>query len=376
MKKPPQYIRRLALPVLLGLILCAPGIQPLAAQTTTPATNPAITPSKPTAEINALIEKTGAQLPDWWDSVKLEYPPTLDLKWPAQYPSPGDPKKQVTLYYIHEINPNPARHREGLKLMYHLLEVNKDDPSVQARGVAMLGRIYAIYLQDYARGAYWYRKAAKSTGLTDRDWADLAYCYWKLGSHDMALAQLETKTPKGQRTVRVLGSIGEVAKALELAQKLSTSGPEESCLLAGDVCRENGRFAEALDWYQKVLTLKNKNAAQAKRFANRANEAILSVKGLEKLDLQRIPDGTYSGESMGYRGNVKVNLVLKAGRIVAVNIEKNTEDWPLNALIVTPAKILEKQSIQNVDMVSGATYTSKAIINASGKALSNAGQKP
>ena len=39
---------------------------------------------KSKAEIDTLIEKTGSIAPDWWDSVELRVPETLDMNWPVR----------------------------------------------------------------------------------------------------------------------------------------------------------------------------------------------------------------------------------------------------------------------------------------------------
>ena len=40
------------------------------------------------ADVATLIENQGKTPPDWWDSVQLNYPPTLDLNWPMKAPDP------------------------------------------------------------------------------------------------------------------------------------------------------------------------------------------------------------------------------------------------------------------------------------------------
>ena len=36
------------------------------------------------SEVDALIAQAGSTSPDWWNSVELEYPETLDLSWPVR----------------------------------------------------------------------------------------------------------------------------------------------------------------------------------------------------------------------------------------------------------------------------------------------------
>ena len=325
------------------------------------------------AAIDALIDKAGKEPPEWWDSVQLTVPPTLDMSWPIPAPKPWNPKKNISQHYISIINPDPTRHREGCKLMHHILTVNANKPVVRQRATAWLGRIYAIYLQDYARGAFWYRKAAKGGTLSAVDTADLAFCYWMLGSRAMAL---ETITRAGQvstRAVRVLGTMGEVDKALALAKRLSTTYADDAYLAAGDACRYNARWADAVVWYQKVLTLRTNNPqaqGRLKRYQDRANADIQAIRAFEKVDVKRVADGVYSGQSIGYRGPIQVEVRVRTGRIEQIRIVENKDDWPLNALVTVPAQLIEKQSVKGIDMTSGATFTAEAVLNATGKALS------
>lgn len=348
--------------------------QPAPAAATQATTSPAISDR---AAIDALIDKAGKEPPDWWDSVQLTVPPTLDLSWPIPAPPGWNANRNISQYYISIINPDPSRHREGCKLMHQILTVNASKPVVRQRAMAWLGRIYGVYLQDYARGAFWYRKAAKAGVISATDKADLAFYYWMLGSRAMAM---ETITGAGQispRTVRVLGDMGEVDKALAMAKRLSSAYAEDAYLAAGDAYRYNGRWADAVIWYQKVLALKTNNPkmqGHLKRYQDRAGADIQAIRAFQNADVKKIADGLYNGESIGYRGPVGVEVTVRKGRIERIEIVENQDDWPLNALVTVPAQIIEKQSVQGIDMTSGATFTSEAVLNATGKAL-NTGMK-
>jgi len=352
--------------------------QVVTSQPATAPKAPTTATSQPRTALDILIDKAGKEPPAWWDSVKLTIPQGMDLTWGARPPGPWNPNKNVSQYYISVINPNPARHQEGCKLMQHILTTNKDNPAVQQRAMAMLGRIYAVYLQDYARGAFWYRKAAKGAALNGVDIADLAFCYWKLGAKDVALAEIAGATQLSTRAIRVLGSMGEVDRAAELAKKIGGTFPDDAYLAAGDAYRYNGRDAEAVVWYQKVLALRpptSKAPTRMSRYQARATVNIQILKLCEKFDLKQVVDGAYQVESNGYRGPIKVEVAVTAGKIDRVKIVANKDDWPLNALVNVPAQIIEKQSVKGIDMVSGATFTSEAIINATGKALGSAPKK-
>jgi uncharacterized protein with FMN-binding domain len=89
----------------------------------------------------------------------------------------------------------------------------------------------------------------------------------------------------------------------------------------------------------------------------------------------RLADGSYKAAARGYEGNVEVEVVVKAGKISAVKVLKHKESQPGKALEKIPARIVEKQKAE-VDAVTGATITSKAIMSAAAKALKAAHKPP
>lgn len=85
-------------------------------------------------------------------------------------------------------------------------------------------------------------------------------------------------------------------------------------------------------------------------------------------------DGTYIGEASGYRKHLKVQVTLEGGYITAVDViehyEKGAEHYQ-DAMEQVPAAIVKTQTI-GVDAVSGATLTSKGIMDAVRAALEQA----
>ncbi|WP_036611455.1 flavocytochrome c [Oribacterium sp. P6A1] len=90
--------------------------------------------------------------------------------------------------------------------------------------------------------------------------------------------------------------------------------------------------------------------------------------------------GTFSGEAVGQGGAskpVKVEITLDAGKITDVKIEGEGETPGIGSKAIEefPAKMIAGNTIQ-VDAISGATITSKAIVEAATAALAEAGLKP
>ena len=94
----------------------------------------------------------------------------------------------------------------------------------------------------------------------------------------------------------------------------------------------------------------------------------------ELLDLTRVPDGTYRSSSMGYEAQVHVEVVVRSGRIEDVRVTDHHEKQYYSSITDTCQKIIAKQGVTGIDATSCATITSEAIINATAKALAEAGK--
>jgi len=115
-----------------------------------------------------------------------------------------------------------------------------------------------------------------------------------------------------------------------------------------------------------------RDAKYIKKCHSIAQASIETIKMFETLDLSKVPDGQYRGSAMGYRANVDIEVEVKGGRIEAVKIVKHREDWFFTSFTDIPARIIERQGLKGVDAVSGATFTSTAIVGATGRALAGA----
>jgi uncharacterized protein with FMN-binding domain len=84
--------------------------------------------------------------------------------------------------------------------------------------------------------------------------------------------------------------------------------------------------------------------------------------------------GTYSGESEGLEGPLKVEVTVTADEITDIKVISHNETQGLGSVAVEKmtAKIIEAQSL-NVDAVTGATSSSKGVIEAVGNALEKSG---
>lgn len=106
--------------------------------------------------------------------------------------------------------------------------------------------------------------------------------------------------------------------------------------------------------------------------------AMLAGCGTARNDTTKLMTaGTYEGTGTGENGDIKVSVTLTTTAItgVAVTAQQETAGIADDALSSVPQEILDNQSL-NVDLATGATATSKGIIEAVGNAITQAGGNP
>lgn len=120
--------------------------------------------------------------------------------------------------------------------------------------------------------------------------------------------------------------------------------------------------------YNSVLEARAKDEEIAK-----LNAKIENVEEDQESKNGSYKDGTYTGEADGFGGTVKVEVIIKKQKIKEVNIvSADGEDgsYLTMAKDIIP-KILDAQSAE-VDTISGATFSSTGIKNATKQALEKA----
>lgn len=357
--------------ILFGLLTLLVSATPLFAQANpqiAKASGDGAIVSRTAAEVEALIQSVGRTPPEWLAATPLNYPKTLDLAWP--HVSQGwNNQKNVGQYLWDVINPNPSRWREGVKLMHHVLTQNKGNKETVRRTTDALGHLYAECLQDYARGAFWWRFNSEDNDL------ELAHCYHKLGCKEMVekiLRDYPVDRTRHATIIKLWSDLGELETALKLAEAKAANGaPDSAFLAAGEACRRAGQYSKALAYFEKSAAATD-GSRDLKRNVERAKAAAEAVRLFDSFNLATIADGSYTAASLGYEGPVLVRVDVKQKRIAVVNVTQHREKQFYSALTDTPAQIIAKQTLQGVDATSGATITSAAIINATAKALTSA----
>jgi uncharacterized protein with FMN-binding domain len=103
-------------------------------------------------------------------------------------------------------------------------------------------------------------------------------------------------------------------------------------------------------------------------YLGRNLEKLLS-EPVRAVDLERMEDGNYKGDFKTFPVSVKVDVTVKDHRLVGISILEHVNGQGKGAESITE-DVIEKQSLQ-VDTVSGATYSSIAILKAIEDALTD-----
>lgn len=78
----------------------------------------------------------------------------------------------------------------------------------------------------------------------------------------------------------------------------------------------------------------------------------------------RLQNGVYEGTASAWPNSAKVKVTVAAGKIAGVELVSHFASWRgKKAEVVIPVRIIEQQST-NVDAVTGATNSSRVIMNA------------
>ncbi len=95
---------------------------------------------------------------------------------------------------------------------------------------------------------------------------------------------------------------------------------------------------------------------------------------IQDINFSQIPDGTYTGQYSAFPVAVVVNVTVLGNRVTVIDLVKhdNGQGKPAEVII---DQVIEKQSL-NVDVITGATYSSKVILKSIEQALIESAVKP
>ena len=114
-----------------------------------------------------------------------------------------------------------------------------------------------------------------------------------------------------------------------------------------------------------VLAFAIREGVRVSRYKKKAEST-----SIEPVDISQIQDGVYQGEYDLDYVYVAVSVTVKAGKIEQIAIRKHKHERGAEAEKEIPKRMRDRQSVR-VDVVSGATNSSKAIMKAVEVALKN-----
>ena len=180
-----------------------------------------------------------------------------------------------------------------MKFLHFVYSQNRSNAYARTECARQLGRLYFEFFRDYAQAAHWIQETCLTSA--DRLHAVLAECYYRLGSQSMALKYFAGK-PALIGTAKLMGAMGLTDQAVRVADAIARNPrPREALLTAGDALALAGRYPEALNYYNKVLTERRpeRDNKYMNRYVTRARQCIASIQLYQTMDVSKLRDGTY-----------------------------------------------------------------------------------
>lgn len=177
--------------------------------------------------------------------------------------------------------------------------------------------------------------------------------------------------------IDVTSASGETAsyfsKAKGIIPKMISGQTTNVDAASGATYSSNGIITAVRNALSKAET--GKSSTKKKKKKNKKNKKKNSGSNNNNIaaPAEGYEDGTYTGSSQGFGGEIKVKVTVSGGKISAIDItEASGEDEAYLSMAEDIVKtILDKQTT-DVDTISGATYSSTGIKNAVGQALEGA----
>ena len=215
------------------------------------------------------------------------------------------------------------------------------------------------------------RDGAKVSGLIDGEYTGTGQGYggqitMRLVVENGSVASLDIVSAPGETPAYL-------SRAKTIIPKIISSGSADIDGVSGATYSSNGIKAAAA---QALKQAGGDGSVSLKKAAPKQKRK--SGKGAKKRGYKKPvggwKDSTYTGSARGFGGRVSVRVTIKKGKIrrISASGKRETSSYWRRAQAVK-GRIIKKQS-PRVDAVSGATYSSRGIINAVITALNKAGR--
>lgn len=170
-----------------------------------------------------------------------------------------------------------------------------------------------------------------------------------------------------------------IAKAKGLLKSIYAKQNTNVDTVSGATYSSNGLIEAVSNALSKAVVNKDNSKSYANNNKNTNNIATTTTPkkfptkpSVPNMNNVTFKDGTYIGVGEGYKGDIKVSVVIKNGKIYKINILSTEDDEQFfsKARKLT-SNIIIKQTA-DVDIISGATFSSNGIIEAVSNALQKA----
>ena len=162
-------------------------------------------------------------------------------------------------------------------------------------------------------------------------------------------------------------------RAKAVIDNILSSGSVDVDSVSGATISSNAIKKAVADALRKAGSKQKAKISIAKNDVSKANSRRANAGGTFSIANTNLKDGVYTGTGQGFNGPISVRVTVSGGNIVNVEILSYSDDAPyFNRAKAVISKMIGKQG-SSVDTVSGATYSSRGIIDAVRDALSKAG---
>ena len=162
-------------------------------------------------------------------------------------------------------------------------------------------------------------------------------------------------------------------RAKAVIDNILSSGSVDVDSVSGATISSNAIKKAVADALRKAGSKQKAKISIAKNDVSKANSRRANAGGTFSIANTNLKDGVYTGTGQGFNGPISVRVTVSGGNVVNVEILSYSDDAPyFNRAKAIISKMIGKQG-GSVDTVSGATYSSRGIIDAVRDALSKAG---
>ena len=196
--------------------------------------------------------------------------------------------------------------------------------------------------------------------------------------------KVEVTIKKGKiKSVKILSASGETSsylnKAKALLKRIVAKQTTNLSAVSGATYSSNGiikAVRNALAKAKKASKKTDKKKKKTDTGKKKKKKKKSRKKPVKTTDPATWKDGTYTGTGIGFGGEIKVQVTIKDGKITAIKVldaSKETKKFFDKAVKILDDMIAAQSP--DVDVVSGATYSSNGLIEAVSNALAKAVQK-